>query len=206
MPLGDERLQEQAVQGGVERADWPVGEFAAQVIGRAHRLVDRPVLGEPVIAGVIVDGDQRIAGRDGAADQVWCDDHDERHGRDANRARAFASRGRGAIDHEPDECRDDERDGGDAGQTGQSAETASKERVPNRWPRAQAQQRPHGKENRCCECVVTPAVDAPRNHLELGGRQQRRQQARERRQDAAPTRYVAKIASVDPSADARLTP
>ena len=73
----------------------PIDELAAEVVGRAHGRVDRLGFGEAVVAGVIVDGEERIAGRDRAAREIRRD-HDREHCRgDADRLGAFAAGGRG---------------------------------------------------------------------------------------------------------------
>ena len=103
VPLGNERLHQESIDAGIERRQWPRCELAAQVIGRAHRLIDRAILGEPVVRGVVVDGDQRIAIGNRAADEIGRDNDCHHEDRKHNLLETSQARCTIAVDHQPGE-------------------------------------------------------------------------------------------------------
>jgi hypothetical protein len=160
-PFDSERLHEESGDGGVERGDRAAANFLSNVGGSAHWLFRGQAFAGTVVARVIVDGVERISGRDRAIEKVGRHDDaaEERGcGRHTGAPKGVRS---ASIDEQPGERGDDKRQGRYSCQAGRRRRDPEEHGIFARRLAMTPHERPRRKCDGCHEDVVAPAIRRP---------------------------------------------
>ena len=160
-PFDSERLDEESGDRGVERGDRTAANLLRKVGGSAHWLFKRQAFARTVIARVIVDGVERISGRDRAIEKVRRD-HDGAEERGCGRHPRALKAVRGvSIDDQPRERGDDKRQRRYSRQAGRRRRDSEEHRMFARRLAMTAHERPRRQRDGRHEHVVAPAIRRP---------------------------------------------
>jgi len=182
VPFDREWLHEQAVHRRIQRRNRVATDLRPHVGGGAHRLFGWKPLAVTVVAGVIVDGVEGIAGRNGATDQVRAEDYRADDRRDGDCLCSGATRVGGVIEQEPAKCREHEGQCGDAGQTRDRGRQSHERAVHSRRVLSTTDKGPRGKRDGRHEHIIAPAIDRPGNQVVLNRDEEREPDASRARQ------------------------